>query len=163
MRRTLTAIMRVVIEEAERNPEFEARLVDAMKATANTPNGKGRKAGGAKEGRGQGKIEDEPIPGLGSQPSVARRPSNRRPAAVLNPIKLARRGEQLLRGALAYLTLEQLLDIVADYGMDTGKLVIKWRSPARIIDRIVEVSIARAQKGDAFREPVSDQGDEETN
>jgi hypothetical protein len=35
--------------------------------------------------------------------------------------------------------------------MDPGKLVIKWKKAERIIDRIVEISMARAQKGDAFR------------
>jgi len=47
--------------------------------------------------------------------------------------------------------LEQLKDIVADYGMDPGKLVMKWKSSDKVIDRIVEISLARAQKGDAFR------------
>jgi hypothetical protein len=58
---------------------------------------------------------------------------------------------------LGKLDIEQLRDVVADYGMDTGKLVIKWRTPDRIIDRIVEVSRQRAHKGSAFRDsPVDD-------
>jgi hypothetical protein len=37
-----------------------------------------------------------------------------------------------------------LRDVVADYGMDTGKLVLKWRDPERIVERIVEVARAAA-------------------
>jgi hypothetical protein len=51
---------------------------------------------------------------------------------------------------LGELTLEQLKDIVADYGMDPGKLVLKWKTPDRIIGRIIEVSIGRAKKGQGF-------------
>jgi hypothetical protein len=34
--------------------------------------------------------------------------------------------------------------------MDPGKLVMKWKTPERIINRIVEFSLARAVKGDVF-------------
>jgi hypothetical protein len=34
--------------------------------------------------------------------------------------------------------------------MDPGKLVMKWKTPERIINRIVEFSPARAVKGDVF-------------
>jgi hypothetical protein len=36
--------------------------------------------------------------------------------------------------------------------MDPGKLVMKWKDASRIIDRIIELSLARSTKGDAFRE-----------
>ena len=63
----------------------------------------------------------------------------------------ARAGEEALRARLGELSVEQLKDIVADYGMGPGKLVTKWKTADRIIDRIVEISLARSQKGDAFR------------
>jgi hypothetical protein len=34
--------------------------------------------------------------------------------------------------------------------MDPGKLVLKWKKPERIIDRIVETSLGRARKGEGF-------------
>ncbi len=80
-----------------------------------------------------------------------RRPRHRRPPALLDPVELARESENALRGQLAQLTVEELKDIVADHGMDPGKLVMKWKSPERIIDRIVEISVGRTRKGDAFR------------
>ncbi len=48
------------------------------------------------------------------------------------------------------LTLDQLKDIVAEYGMDPDKLVMNQRTPERVIDRIVEYSVKRATKGEAF-------------
>jgi hypothetical protein len=60
-------------------------------------------------------------------------------------------GEDVLRKRLSLLELEQLKDVVAEYGMDAGKLVMKWKDTMRIIDRIVELSLARSTKGDAFR------------
>ena len=75
---------------------------------------------------------------------------NRRAAAVLDPISLAREGEDVLRSKLDALTLEQLKDVVAEHGMDPGRLVMKWKTPDRVIDRIVEYSVVRAKKGEAF-------------
>lgn len=83
--------------------------------------------------------------------SAGARPKNRRPPAVLDPVAVAREGEVALRERLAPLSFDQLRDIVADYGMDPGKLVMKWKDPARVLDRIVEVSLQRASKGDAFK------------
>jgi hypothetical protein len=70
---------------------------------------------------------------------------------VIDPIELGRQGEAILRTRLNELDIEQLRDIVAQYGMDPGKLVMKWKDATRIIDRIIEVSLSRATKGDAFR------------
>jgi len=80
---------------------------------------------------------------------MARR--GRRPAAVLDPILLARQeGADGLRSKLEPLTLDQLKDIVAEHGMDPGKLAMKWKNPDRVIDRIVNYSVQRAKKGEAF-------------
>jgi hypothetical protein len=160
--RILAGLIRVVAEEAKRNPDFEARLRGALgladNATAkdhHAPPEAAASRGGARPARGGGGYSR-------SGTTVAKRPSNRRPPAVFDPVHLARQGEETLRAELAHLNLEQLRDIVADFGMDTGKLVVKWRTPERIIDRIVEVSLGRAQKGDAFREKKDDEGGEET-
>ena len=59
--------------------------------------------------------------------------------------------EDALRTKLASLSVEQLKDIVAEFGMDPGKLVIKWKTADRIIERIVETSMSRFQKRVAFR------------
>jgi hypothetical protein len=121
LRSVLNGLVRAVVDEADRNPEFAQRLEESL--------------------------------GLISTESNGNRPrgsSSRRTPAILNPIELACKGEAVLRERLAGLDLEQLKDVVADFGMDQGKLVMKWKTPQRIIDRIVEVSMVRAVKGDVF-------------
>jgi hypothetical protein len=120
LKKALQDVMKVVIEEANRNPEFARQLETAL----------GLEPKPDKEDAGRG--------------------AHRRAAAILDPISLAREGEDVLRSKLEPLTLDQLKDIVAEYGMDPGKLVMKWKTPDRVIDRIVEYSVARAKKGEAF-------------
>lgn len=133
VRRVLTGLMRAIAEEAERNPDFEKRLAEILEI----PEKDKRKGASAHQPESK---------------AANKRPQNRRPAAVLDPIQLARQGETILRTELGRLNLEQLLDVVAEYGMDTGKLVMKWRTPERVIERIVDISVGRAQKGSAFRD-----------
>jgi len=122
-KKILNDVVRIVLAEAEQNSDFASRLNAAL----------GINSGENKDGPGQPRAR------------------NRRPRAVLDPVAIARSGEAELRSSLSRLNIEQLKDVVADYGMDTGKLVTKWKSADRIIDRIVEIAILRAQKGDAFR------------
>lgn len=138
LRNTLNRLIRVVLEEAERNPDFEAALNVALDSTSSKP----------KPSRAEmlGQAED----------GEAKRGKNRRAPAALDPVQIARDGEQALRAALEKLSLDQLRDIVAEYGMDPGRLVMKWNTPERVIDRIVEISITRAHKGSAFRKPADD-------
>ncbi|MDE0146459.1 MAG: hypothetical protein OXL95_11385 [Nitrospira sp.] len=131
LRTVLRNFVKIVSDEAERNPEFAEQLRVAFKPVMPTNPRRASPAGRAV--------------------SKVRRPANRRPPAVLDPVTLAVRGEKVLRAELALLTLDQLKDIVADYGMDREKLVMKWKTPNRVIDRIVEISISRAHKGDVFR------------
>jgi hypothetical protein len=140
IRKVLLALFKEIVSEADANPEFRARLEAAMDLPART---NARPAGKAAQKR--------PIGGT-SQP---KRPGNRRAPAVLDPVSLAKHGDEVLRAELSSLTIEQLRDIVAEYGMDTSKLVLKWRDPERVVDRIVEVARGRAQKGSAFREQVA--------
>lgn len=131
LKRTLSALVNVIVDEAARNPEFGDRIEFAL--------------GTAK-----------PAPSSAAKPSTTKpqdekRKGGRRAPAVVDPIDLARHGEGGLREKLAGLDLEKLLDVVAQYGMDPGKLVMKWKDRERVIDRIVELALGRATKGDAFR------------
>ena len=139
LRNTLSHLMRVVIEEAERNPHFEAALNDALGSST------------------QGKRKPPKAEALGpTDDSEAKRGKNRRAPAALDPVQVVRDGAPALQSALEKLSLEQLRDIVAEYGMDPGRLVMKWSTPERVIDRIVEMSVARAHKGNAFRKPADE-------
>lgn len=130
LKRTLTALLNTILDEVARNPEFRERIEAALAANK-PPQRRPAKA----EKRGQ----DE------------KRKGGRRAPAVLDPVEIGKQGEDELRLSLNALDLEKLLDIVAEYGMDPGKLVMKWKDRERVIDRIVEVALARATKGDAFR------------
>ena len=141
LRNTLNLLMKVVIEEAERNPEFEAKLNHALGSLS-----------ASKRKQSKQSLDAKPVGA-----DETKRGKNRRPPAALDPVQVARKGEADLRTALEKLSLDQLRDIVAEYGMDPSRLVMKWVDSARVVDRIVELSIARARKGDAFRKPVDTQ------
>ena len=118
----IRAFMETVIEEARSNPEFRQRIERVLSGgTAGTV--EVRKRGG----------------------------SRRRNPPSLDPFALYSHGEEHLRDALSNKDVEQLKDIVAGYGMDRARLALRWRSPERLIDLIVDTVRSRAQKGDAFR------------
>lgn len=78
--------------------------------------------------------------------------SGRRARGVIDPFAFRQDGEQALRDRLNELTVEQLKDIVAEHGMDPGKLAMTWKTPERLVDLIVETVERRRTKGAAFRE-----------
>jgi len=155
-RRMLSNLFRVVLEEADKNSDFEARLLGVLAAAGFVPIKEGARL---KRGMKQSDQRARSDASIGGAPET-KRPSNRRPPSVLDPVKVAREGEEPLRAALGKLSLDQLHDIIADYGMDPGKLVMKWRTDKRIIDRIVEISLTRARKGGAFRDTTSERSGE---
>jgi hypothetical protein len=76
--------------------------------------------------------------------------SHRRKPGLIDPFELYRVGESELRNRLATLDVEQLKDVIAEHGMDRDKLAMKWKTPARLIERIVETVRSRSAKGDVF-------------
>jgi hypothetical protein len=84
-----------------------------------------------------------------SRPPIAKK--SRRAPAPLDPYAEYALGEESLLYKLHQLDVESLKNIVAQYGMDRSKLVMKWKTSDRIIDHIVATVRARAQQGDAFR------------
>lgn len=78
-------------------------------------------------------------------------PRNRRKPAAFDPFTSFEEGEPALRSRLANLDLEELKDIVAEFGMDQAKLVSKWKDRERVIGHIIETVRTRSKKGDAFR------------
>jgi len=128
LRGKLLLFVDAIVDEAQRNEEFRQRIEGAF-------------------GRGHA---PEPMDLRSEHLRVSRR-GGRRTAAIFDPIETARQSEEELRERLSHLHVEQLRDIVAQYGMEPGKLVMKWKDPKRIIERIVELALARAKKGDAFR------------
>ena len=134
----LVALALIIADEAEHNSNFRRRLEEALSPRQpELPIVREVKVHDRKP-------RDE-------RSSTGLRKGGRRTPAVLDPVALARQNEEVLRQALSALDIEQLKDVVAQYGMDPGKLVMKWKDTARITDRIVEMSMARSTKGDSFR------------
>lgn len=85
---------------------------------------------------------------------VAKRAAGQRRVSPIDPVALfTEGGEAGLRERLAGLSDDQLRDVVAGNGMDTGRRSGKWDRD-RLSDLIVERSQARATKGEAFRAPT---------
>lgn len=128
LRKTLTALAVAVANEARRNQAFRAALERALGLEAEGPE----------------------TPPAGPRKRASMRAGKRRTPAVLDPVALARNGESELRSRLTGLELEQLRDIIAEYGMDPSKLAMKWKTVSKVIDQIVKLSLSRAAKGDVF-------------
>jgi hypothetical protein len=129
LRERLALLAGVIADEAEHNGGFRRRLEVVMASSQRDPS----------------VIRDN------IAATNASRKGGRRTPALVDPLSLARQSEAALRKELSNLGIEQLKDVVAQYGMDPGKLVMKWKESARIIDRIVELALARSTKGNAFR------------
>jgi hypothetical protein len=132
IRERLVAIVYAVADEAERNPRFAEKL--------------------------RSLLVERPPPAtkelLTNRPRSVGTPAarkGRRARAVLDPPGVYSEGEEVLRARLQELDLEQLRDIIAEYSMDPDRLAMKWKTPERLVQRILEVSRGRATKGDAFR------------
>ncbi|TWH10526.1 hypothetical protein L618_000400000070 [Rhodococcus rhodochrous J45] len=131
----LVALVQVIADEAARTPRFAKALAGALSVTADpsTPT---------------------PAPTPVARPAAARtsaRRSRRAPGAFDPFVVYRESGEATLRERLSSLGVEQLKDIIAEHAMDYDKLAMRWRTPSKLQDRIVERVKALTTKGDAFR------------
>lgn len=122
LKNKLTKLLNIIVDEAGNNPEFAAKL----EAVFNPAEGTAK-----------------------SEPKQSR--SKRNPA-VLDPFEIALgQGMEALEGVLLSLNIDQLKDIIAQYGMNQDKLAMKWRKKEKCMERILEKTRDRTTKGDAFR------------
>jgi hypothetical protein len=71
---------------------------------------------------------------------------------LIDPFQVLRgEGRDGLRDRLSALALDELRDVVAEYGIEPYTLAMKWKTPSRLIDLITETIEQRSRKGDAFR------------
>lgn len=75
---------------------------------------------------------------------------NRRNPAKLDPFVLLEEGEAALLEGLRGLSVEELKDIIAANGMDPSKLAMKWKSREKLEQHIIEATIRKSGRGDAF-------------
>ncbi|MGX7732181.1 hypothetical protein ACWPOB_23365 [Rhodococcus sp. 2H158] len=125
----LVRLVQVIADEAARTPRFANALASALTAT------------------GEATPPAAPAP----RKAPAARRGTRAPGPF-DPFAAFRDGgEAGLRAQLAPLDVEQLKDIVAEHAMDYDRLAMRWRTPKKLQDRIVERVKALTTKGDAFR------------
>lgn len=155
----LSRLVRAVADEAARSPRFARALSDALAPDARTADdGPALTSGLSTQDRLEGSGDAESPEGRGQRGQLSRAGrSGRRSPGAIDPFTVyADTGESGLRHALAALDLEQLRDIVAEHGMDHDRLAMKWKSPDRVIGRIVERVEAVSSKGFAFRSDAED-------
>ncbi|APE08371.1 hypothetical protein ACRAJ3_01495 [Rhodococcus pyridinivorans] len=131
----LVALVQVIADEAARTPRFARALAGALSVTADAS-------------------APTPAPAPATRPAAARtsaRRSRRAPGAFDPFVVFRESGEATLRERLSTLGIEQLKDIIAEHAMDYDKLAMRWRTPSKLQDRIVERVKALTTKGDAFR------------
>ena len=123
----LAQIVQAIADEAARTPRFAKALGEALTA-------------------GGGVVAPAP------PTPAAPRNTTARSKGVLDPFSVfAASGGAGLRARLKTLNTEQLKDIVTEHSMNYDKAAMRWKTPPRLIDRIVERVRARATKGDVLR------------
>lgn len=127
----LRQFVKIVVDEAARNPKFAEELESAFTSAALR----------------QSISSEDVAERLGGD---VKRPRGRRNKAVLDPVYLARDGEERLRTELKNLTVDELKDIVAEFGMDPRRKVMRWKTREKIVEEIVRVSTGRSRKGESF-------------
>lgn len=75
---------------------------------------------------------------------------NRRAPAKLDPFVLLESGEAVLSEELAKLSVDELKDVVSEYGMDTSRLALKWKDRQRLETLIIDATKRKASHGNAF-------------
>lgn len=122
----LDAVVKAIVDEARRSPDFLARLERALRRT---------------RPRGTSLLASRGVT----------RPHRRTPA-ILDPFQILRAsGPDELRLQLSALTLDQLRDVVAQHRVEPYVLAMKWKSPSRLVALISETIEQRARKGESFR------------
>ncbi|NEQ27131.1 MAG: hypothetical protein F6K28_50615, partial [Microcoleus sp. SIO2G3] len=87
----------------------------------------------------------------GTLPQSNKRRSFRSPA-IIDPFLIHKnQGNNELKQRLEELEVEQLKDIIAEYGLDSSRRALVWKKPERLVELIVKTVNSRARKGDVFR------------
>ncbi len=152
----LVALVRVIADEAARTPRFAKSLSAVLSPGAGRAGAGGassvRYALGTADPENTAPAQNTALAGnVGpAQRAPARR--GKRAPGPFDPFAVYREaGEPGLRTQLGDLDVERLKDIIAEHAMDYDKLAMRWRTPSKLRDRIVERVKSLTTKGDVFR------------
>lgn len=135
----LSGLTAAVAEEALQNVAFRARLNTALDSNGSRTESVTPRTAPVVRASGGASAKVKPKRGR-------RAPGPWDPYDVYTEV-----GEDGLKSRLNQLELEELRDIIAEHGMNTDGLAMRWTKAERVVGRIVERVVDRAAKGDAFR------------
>ena len=147
----LAQLFEVIMQEIKANNEFAEKI----RGIFNAGERGSHQGSGSRHGRKNREMSAEyatenaeAIP----TNSTSKRHSRKRNPALFNPETiLEQHGEESLLDSLNQLEMDQLKDIVSEFGMDPAKKVMKWKKKERFVAHIFEVANHRVKKGVAFR------------
>lgn len=132
----ILTLARLAADEMVRNTEF-ASAATALSSSRTAPQAQA--------------TSDTPTPPTGTT-APTRRPRTARTPAVLDPFQILRSdGQDGLVTRLGGLDLEQLRDIIHQYGMDPDRRAMKWKTISKVRERIVERALSTSSRDNAFR------------
>lgn len=126
----LSRLTAIVIEESAHNPDFAAKIQFVFASFSDCP------------------ATEKPS----TEASDEKKRRNRRDPAVLNPFDMIPNDETKLVECLNGLTVEELKDIIAQFGLDPTNRSLQWRKKERLIQGILEATHRKVAKGNAFRD-----------
>lgn len=87
---------------------------------------------------------------MGEKVTPAPKKQSRRSPAKVDPFSLLASGETVLSEALKKLTLEELKDVVSQYGLDRSGKALKWKDRERLEAFIIDSATRSTSRGKAF-------------
>jgi hypothetical protein len=132
--RQLDRLFAAIASEAANNPDFAAEVTAAFQDTSPPKSRQARATSNSPKS------------------ATGRARAGRRPPGPFDPHEVhAAEGGAALRSRLDGCTVDELKNIIAQHGMDHDRLAMKWKTPERLIERIVSTVESQAEKGNAFR------------
>ncbi|WP_449444032.1 hypothetical protein [Ureibacillus acetophenoni] len=146
----LTQLLEVILHEMDSNKEFAEKIRGIFNADEQSDQISGD--WNRTEDRGLSTEDAANNENTATSSTIPKKRSRKRNAALFNPETiLEEQGESVLLESLNQLEVDQLKDIVSEFGMDPGKRVMRLRKKEKFISHIVDVVNHRVQKGKAFR------------
>lgn len=150
----LTRLAGVVAAEAARTPRFARALREALTVGEPVEDSAAPAANGAASATSNGASARGGTASAKSNGAGPRSGASRavRGKGLFDPFPVYQvSGEAGLRARLRTLSVDQLKDIIAEHGMNYDKAAMRWKTQARLIDRIAERVAARSAKGTVLR------------
>lgn len=146
----LAQLLEVILQEMKTNKDFAEKIRGIFNADEKSDQNSGKWS--RTENRSLSSNATANNEDASTTSAIPKKRSRKRNAALLNPETILEvQGEAVLLESLNQLEVDQLKDIVSEFGMDPGKKVMRWKKKEKILSHIVGVANNRIQKGKAFR------------